>query len=103
IRLRAGTVGGRLLLDLPAAARAAAEALEREPEVEGARGHVVVDRGRTVVELVARVDAGADLPRVRELVDRTHAALAAVVPPGTAVLRVRLDVRRGRAESPRVA
>lgn len=95
--------GGRLVLDLPAAARAAAQAMEREAEVEQARGHVVVDRGRTVVELVARVDAGADLARVRTIVDRTHAGLAAVLPPGTAQLRVRLDVRRARAENARVS
>lgn len=98
-----GAPGGRLVLDLPAAARAAAQAMEREAEVEQARGHVVVDRGRTVVELIARVDAGADLARVRTIVDRTHVGLAAVLPPGTAQLRVRLDVRRARAENARVA
>ena len=98
-----GTPVGRLVLDLPAAARAAAQAMEQEAEVEQVRGHVVVDRGRTVVELVARVDAGADLARVRTIVDRTHAGLAAVLPPGTAQLRVRLDVRRARSENARVA
>ena len=95
--------GGRLVLDLPAAARAAAQAMEREAEVEQARGRVVVDRGRTVVELAARVDAGTDLARVRTVVDRTHAGLAALLPPGTAQLRVRLDVHRARADNARVS
>lgn len=93
---------GRLRLDLPAVAGAAAEALTRTGQVESARGHVVVDRGTTVVELVARVDASADLSGLRAAVDRVRDTLAVVLPPGTAHLRVRLDVRRARVENARV-
>lgn len=94
---------GRLRVDLPAVATAAAARLATAPVVEAARGHVVVDRGSTVVELVARVDASADLDRVRAAVDRTREELAVVLPPRTAQLRVRLDVRRSRVEKARVS
>lgn len=98
-----GGRAGRLRVDLPAVASAAAAGLARSPQVLAARGHVVVDRGTTVVEVVARVDAGADLHALREAVDRTRDELAVVLPPGTAHVRVRLDVRRARVENARVA
>lgn len=97
------SVRGRVRADLPAVADAAAEQLARSPQVEAARGHVLVDRGTTVLELVARVDAAADLAGVRAAVDRTRDDLAVVLPPGTVHLRVRLDVRRSRVENARVA
>lgn len=92
----------RLRADLPAVASAAARALARSPQVETARGHVVVDRGVTVVEVVARVDASADLHGLRRDLDRTRDELAAALPPGTAQLRARLDVHRSRVENARV-
>lgn len=98
-----GTVTGALRLDLAATARAAAEALARDEQVDSARGHVVVDRGATVVELVARVDAGVDLDALHAAVDRCRDQLSAVVGEGTAAIRVRLDVRRSRTENRRVA
>lgn len=98
-----GPTSGRLRVDLPAVADAAAERLGRSPQVQAARGHVVVDRGRTVLELVARVDASADLVALRSAVDRTRDELAAVLPPGTTQLRVRLDVRRSKVENARVS
>lgn len=96
------STSGRVRVDLSAVADAAAQQLGRCPQVEASRGHVVVDRGSTVLELVARVDAGADLARLREAVDRTRDDLAVVLPPGTARLRVRLDVRRSKVENSRV-
>jgi hypothetical protein len=92
----------RLRADLPAVASAAARALARSAQVETARGHVVVDRGTTVVEVVARVDASADLRELRRDLDRTREELAAVLPPGTTQLRARLDVHRSRVENARV-
>lgn len=94
---------GRLRVDLPAVADAAAEQLGRCPQVEAARGHVVLDRGTTVLELVVRVDAAVDLVTLRAAVDRTRDDLAVVLPPRTAHLRVRLDVRRSKVENPRVS
>jgi len=94
---------GRLRVDLHAVADAAAEQLGRCPQVETARGHVVVDRGTTVLELVARVDAAADLVALRAAVDRTRDDLAIVLPPRTTHLRVRLDVRRSKVENSRVS
>lgn len=94
---------GRLRLDLPAVAGAAADVLARSPHVFAARGHLVQERDATVLELVARVDASADLAGLRAAVDRTRDELAVVLPAGAVHLRVRLDVRRSRVENARVA
>ncbi|WP_380169241.1 hypothetical protein [Jannaschia sp. R86511] len=99
----ADDVPGRARADLAAVVEAAAEQLSRTPWVDSARGHVVLDRGTTVLELVAHVDAAADLATVRAAVDRTRDQLAVVLPAGTVHLRVRLDVRRSRVENSRVA
>ncbi len=98
----AARAGGQLRLDLPAVATAAAESLSRNRWVSHARGTVVVDHGRPVLEILVRVDAAADLEDLRASIDRTRATLAVVLPPGTAHLRVRLDVHRARVENPRV-
>jgi hypothetical protein len=94
---------GRLRVDLPAVAAAAAEILSRSPQVLSARGHLVQERGTTVLELLAKVDASADLDELRATVVRTRDELAQVLPAGTVQLRVRLDVRRSRVENARVA
>ncbi|WP_336921354.1 hypothetical protein [Aquipuribacter sp. SD81] len=94
--------GGRLQADLPAVADAAAEVLSQAPGVHGCQGRAVPGRDGAVVDLRARVAAETDPAALHRAVQAVADGLARTLPPGTASLRVSLDVRRGRYEAPRV-
>jgi len=99
----AGTgTGGRLRVDLSAVAHAAAQTLAAGDPVESAQGTAVVDRGRQVVQLLARTDASVDLDQLQREVDATVADLAVMLNDSPVEVRVLLDVRRGRVDNPRV-
>lgn len=99
----AGTgTGGRLRADLSAVAHAAAQTLAAGDLVVSAQGTAVVDRGRQVIQLLARTDASVDLQQLQREVDASVADLARMIGDSPVEVRVLLDVRRGRVENPRV-
>ncbi|OKH86074.1 hypothetical protein EB75_04895 [Mycobacterium sp. ST-F2] len=76
LRMPGTTDPGFITVNLDGVASAAAAALERESDVQSAKGKAVIDRRASNVELTVTVSHPAGLPRVIPVIDSTCADIA---------------------------
>ncbi|WP_432574307.1 hypothetical protein [Kineococcus sp. SYSU DK005] len=94
--------GARLLIDPDGPVDTAADVLAGTPGVRSARGRVLRDRGRLVVDVRATVEPDADLAEVVAAADAVTGDLRHVLGREDARARVRLSVARTTHQRPRV-
>jgi hypothetical protein len=93
LSLRTGRPG-RVSVDASSVARAAADTLEQDPEVQGASAHLRRERGHLVLDLRARVEPSADLGRVGDAMSLTLAQASRVLGRSDVQFRGRIQVAR---------
>jgi hypothetical protein len=95
-----GTAGpGVITVNLDGVASAAASALEREPDVQSAKGKAVTDRGTATVELTVTVAHPAALSGVIAAVDITCADIARATGTSAVATRTVLQVAKAGGSS----
>ncbi|GAA0228730.1 hypothetical protein [Cryptosporangium japonicum] len=93
---------GRLVLSPAGPADTAASVFAETPGVRSARGHVVHERGATVVDLTATLEPHADLTDVVTASDAVAADLRTVLGRDDVTTRINLTVAGHRRSLPRV-
>lgn len=102
LKLSRSDGGGTLDVDLRSVANRAAQSLQDAPGVQSTRGRIGVDRGDATLDVVATIDADADLAPIIAAADNTVGQVAHVLGPDTPVTRVHLKVARSSSPAPRV-
>lgn len=90
---------GVITVNLDGVASAAAAALEREPDVQSAKGKAVTDRGIATVELTVTVGHPAGLTGVITAVDTTCAHIARATGTSAVAARTVLQVAKAGGSS----
>ena len=85
---------GALTVDLSEVAAAAARTLEQVPEVQSARGKVVLDRGVRMVDLTVIATAATDLASLPESIDVVCSQIATMLADPTVATRTVIRIAK---------